>query len=60
LDEVWQKKAGRRGPRGEIIRIRYCKSDEVYACGDVALPLADGGQGVPGDGVIPGDELVLP
>jgi hypothetical protein len=35
-------------------------SDKGYAWGDVVLPPVVGGQGVPGDGVIPGDELVLP
>ncbi len=33
---------------------------EVYECGDDGLPLADGGQGVPGVGLIPGEVLLLP
>ena len=61
LNEMWRKKAGPKGPaKGRVPEIVTPEATKVYAWGDVVLPLAEGGQGVPGDGVIPGDELVLP
>lgn len=47
----------KRAHNGPVRRTRY--SFSFYECGEVLLP-ADGGQGVPGVGFIPGDELLLP
>jgi hypothetical protein len=56
-----KKKRARKGPRrGDYPNSLLQKRRRLYARGDVVLPLVLGGQGVPGDGVIPGDELVLP
>ena len=57
---MWRKKRARGARESQITEIVSAEATKVYAWGDVVLPLAEGGQGVPGDGVIPGDELVLP
>jgi len=57
---VAKKKRARRARDGKITLIVIAKVTKIYAWGEVVVPLAEGGQGVPGDGVIPGDELVLP